>query len=148
MKFFQKKVITREDKKPYLIRFTLFPCRFFSVKVHKILLSDYDCHHDHPWAFISIILKGGYVEHVSEKVIIYMWDDVHYGQPVETFVKTSRLYGPGSILYRPAEFTHKLEIHQPAWTFVVTFKKVREWGFHTPKGWVKRFRYNANNSCE
>lgn len=146
MKFFKKKVITREDKKPYLIRYSLFSCRFFSVKIHKILLSDYDCHHDHPWAFISLILRGGYVEHSTRKVKyvpcapFYMWEVRE--------VKVSRLYGPGSILYRPAEFTHKLEIHQPAWTFVITFKKVREWGFHTPKGWVKWFRYNATNKCE
>ncbi len=95
------------------------------------MLSDYDCHHDHPWAFISFILKGGYVEYS------------------ESHKNGSKLYGPGSILYRKAEYSHKLEIHQPCWTFVITFKKVREWGFITRKGWVPWRRYaHSSDRCD
>lgn len=146
MKFFKKRVITREDRKPYLIRWNLFECRFFSIKIHKILLSDYDCQHDHPWAFISLILKGGYVEHATLKQMVQTCDDFY--RTVTEDVRVSRIYGPGSILYRPAEYTHKLEIHQPCWTLVVTFRKVREWGFYTPAGWLPWRKYSAKNSCE
>lgn len=145
MKFFKKRIIEREDGKPYLVRFSLFTCRFFSVKIHKILLSDYDCQHDHPWAFISLILKGGYVEHATILEKLPSWDDFYM---IEKEIQTSRIYGPGSILYRPATFTHKLEIHQPCWSLVVTFRKVREWGFHTPGGWLPWRKYSPKNSCQ
>lgn len=128
MKLYKKKVIYRDDNRPYLIRYTLFTCRWFSVKIHNILLSDYDCLHDHPWAFTTLILKGGYVENTPGG--------------------KQHLYGAGTMLYRPAQFKHSLTIYQPTWTFVVTFKKVREWGFWTRQGWVKWFNYSSDSSCE
>lgn len=124
---FRKKIIYRNDHEPYLIRYSIFTCRWFAIKIHQILLSDHDCHHDHPWSFITLLLKGGYVEHTP---------------------KGSKLYGPGNILYRPAEYIHRLEIHQPCWSFVITFKKVRKWGFFTNAGWVEWFNYSPSNSCE
>lgn len=123
----KRKVIYREDSNPYLVRYTLFTCKYFSIKIHNILLSDYECQHDHPWAFITFLLKGGYVEHTPTK---------------------SKVYGPLSLLYRPADYVHRLEIHQPVWSFVITFKKVRKWGFWTKTGWVEWFKYNPQNICE
>lgn len=129
MVLFRKKIIyrlTSEDRVPYLIRWNLFGCKWFSVKLHKILLSDDACLHDHPWTFISLILRGGYVE--------------------ETF-SGKRLYGPGSILYRPAWWAHRLEIFQPAITLVITFKKQRQWGFFTKFGWIAHNKYNQSKTC-
>lgn len=123
----KKKVISRHDDEAYLIRYSIFSCPFFAVKIHKILLSDNACLHDHPWKFISLILKGGYIEHTEEG---------------------SKIYHPGQILRRPAEYKHRLEIHQPAWTLVITFKKVRQWGFWTPFGFVEWFKYKQGEGCE
>lgn len=130
----------------YLIRYSLFSCPWFAVKLHKILLSDDDCYHDHPWSFISIILKGGYIEHTPNG---------------------SRYYKPGSILWRPAPSIHKLELNSslrldrkngytiktkttiPATTLVITFKKVRVWGFYTAHGFVKWFDFiRAGRKCD
>ncbi|MFA6057253.1 MAG: hypothetical protein WC756_03565 [Taibaiella sp.] len=127
MRLIKKKIIKREDDAAYMIRYTLFTCRWFSVKIHNILLSDPSCLHDHPWAFITFLFKGGYVEHTPTG---------------------SKVYGKGSLLYRPASYIHKLEIHQPVWSFVITFKKVRKWGFITPRGWVEWFKYKPQNNCE
>src|SRR5688572_11228546 len=130
MYFFKKTIITRlidETNTPYMIRWTLFACSLFTIKLHKILISDDDCLHDHPWTFISIILKGGYVE------------ESRTGK---------KLYGPGSILYRPAHFAHRLEIYQPAWTLVFTSRRVKEWGFFSPAGWIPWFNYTKENACE
>lgn len=121
------KTIYRNETEKYLVRYSIFNCRFFAVKIHNILLSDDNCLHDHPWQFVSLILWGGYVEHTE---------------------KGSKIYHPGQLLKRPAEFKHRLEIHQPAWTLVVTFKKTREWGFWAPEGFVKWFNYKPNNNCE
>jgi hypothetical protein len=145
VRFFKKrKIIKRENDTPYLIRWNLFECPAFSVKLHKILRSDYDCLHDHPWSFISIILWGGYVEH-RDKVICEHWSVDDSDERLE---RTSKIYHPGNILYRRAEDRHKLEIHQPAWTLVISFKKKRQWGFWTKAGWVPFFKYNSDASCE
>jgi len=127
MKFYKKTIIWREDHKPYLIRRSLFSCKYFAVKLHHIRLSDYDCQHDHPWAFVTFLLKGGYVEHTPTG---------------------SKVHGRFSLLYRPAEYIHRLEIHQPVWSLVITFRKFRDWGFITPRGWVFWRDYDPQNSCE
>jgi hypothetical protein len=128
---FKKTVLRIKDGRAnpiYLIRYSLFTCTWFSIKLHKIMMSDDDCMHDHPWSFISIILKGGYVEHTE---------------------KGKRLYGVGSILWRPAPSVHKLEVFQPATTLVITFKRQRQWGFITPNGWVVWSRYiRSGQKCE
>lgn len=129
MKFFKKKKTIYRDKETILLhRWNIFECRFFSIKIHKLVGSDLACQHDHPWAFYTFLLKGGYVEHNQ---------------------KGSKVYSRFSLLYRPARYLHRLEIHQPVWTFVITFKKERVWGFLTPRGWVKHMNYKPqSNQCE
>ena len=145
----KKKIIERAQGEPYLIRRNLFECPLFSIKLHKILKSDYDCLHDHPWAFVSLILRGGYVEHREVEVKEqYAEHIVRVGADGKCYKRVSKIYHPGQILFRNAEERHKLEIHQPATTLVFTFKKVRQWGFWTKEGWVPFFEYNSNNTCE
>jgi hypothetical protein len=113
----------------YMIRYSLLTTPWFAVKLHRIFLSDDDCMHDHPWSFISIVLWGGYIEHRPE-----LKGDQGYYEGVKQVNK--RLYGTGSILWRPAPSIHKLEILQPATTLVITFRKHRDWGFYTSRCWV------------
>ena len=66
MTLLQRRVIPNHGGDPYLIRYTLIECAWFSIKVHHILESDEDrCEHDHPWPFLSLILTGGYWEWVE-----------------------------------------------------------------------------------
>lgn len=161
-----KKYITRSDGQIYLIRYSLFSCPWFAIKLHNIVRDDDICMHDHPWTYISIILKGGYVEQkvASEKEI-----DVNLKKglpnekgeysykghrllsqytPGDYLFYTKQIKHPGNILYRPAKTIHRLEIFQPCWTLVITFKKIREWGFITKRGWIKWFEYKSTNNCE
>lgn len=41
-----------------------------------------------------------------------------------------------SILWRPAEWSHRLELEKPTWTLVVRFRRRRMWGFFTEGGWM------------
>lgn len=116
-------VIGDDPESPYLIRRYLIPRNsLLNVYLHKFLRSDDDrALHDHPWWFVSIILKGGYIEWV----------------PGSEF---SFRYAP-SIAYRRATHTHRVELFsdnkgglKPAWTIIVTGRKVRHWGFHCPQG--------------
>lgn len=50
-----------------MLRWFLIPKnRFLKIYLHKFMRSDEDrALHDHPWSFLSIILRGGYFE-ISE----------------------------------------------------------------------------------
>lgn len=86
--------------------------------LHHILRSDADRElHDHPWAFVSIILWRGYREETQ-------WGEWwHWG------TKLQRKW-PGFILFRAAEHRHRLHlVGGPAWSLVFTSLKKRTWGF-------------------
>lgn len=122
-----KFIITRNDGDKYLIRWNLLQTNWLTIKLHKILKSDDACLHDHPWGFMSIILWGGYVEHTD---------------------KGSKIYHPLNVLFRSAEYRHRLEVHQTCWTLVFTSGRKREWGFWTKKGWIEWFKYDqGSNQC-
>jgi hypothetical protein len=143
--FFKKrKDICRKDGKIYLQRWNLFECNLFSLKIHKILLTDDDCLHDHPWNFISIILKGGYVEY--REIDKEEWDEDEHCQGY-WIEKISKIYHPFNILYRKSTDKHRLQIHQTCWTFVISLKKTREWGFWTRFGFIKWFDYDQEEHC-
>lgn len=155
--FNKRKVITRDEngiEVPYLIRRTILNIsKFFSIKLHKIIQSDEICSHDHPWPFITIILKGGYYEwspssqHDSGEYI-----DERISPDGE--IEVCRWHRPGSILYRPANWRHQLELKPnfmgeliPATTLVFTGKVTRTWGFFTKTGWIYWKIYDKQRDC-
>lgn len=95
----------------------------WALMLHNMLRKDDTlCHHDHPWNFWTYVLCGGYEEEVALP-----------NGTVETRMNT-----PGTILFRPAEHAHCIK-SLPAghcWTLVFRTKRVRDWGFHSPVGWV------------
>ena len=119
---------------PYLKRWYIFPPKAkygLNVYLHQILKSDDDrALHDHPWWNISIVLKGGYVEHLPGGV--------------------SKWRGPGSIIFRKATAAHRLQLSErnvindagayskiiPCWSIFITGKWQRVWGFHCPQGFI------------
>lgn len=120
--------ITGNDATVYIRRYKLLQCRLGNVYLHDIRRSDGDrCLHDHPWSFVSIILAGGYFEHMT----------------------TGRHWRrPGQLLVRPAATAHRIEIDRPAWSLVFTGPRVRAWGFWTVIGW-RAFRPGQDSPiCE
>lgn len=103
----------------YLRRWWVIPRNDqMNVYLHDIRKSDDDrAMHDHPWANTSYLLVGGYMEHTPEGV----------------FERRA-----GEVIHRPAEAAHRLELIPGvrAISLFMTGPKVREWGFHCPKGWV------------
>src|SRR5690606_8416676 len=53
---------------PYLERWYLLPRnRVLNVYLHRFLRDDDDrALHDHPWAWLSLLLQGSYVEHTID----------------------------------------------------------------------------------
>jgi hypothetical protein len=152
MKFFKKKKVIMRGNTPLMDRWTLFECRFFSIKIHKLLASDQACLHDHPWPSVSFLLSGGYVEHTSlygKKIGNYnnLLFDEETGL-TEVMPSKGKVISRFSLVYRSANFAHRLEIHQPVYTLFITFKKERIWGFYTSEGWKYHRAYDeANDRC-
>ena len=93
----------------------------FNITLHKIVRSDDPVFHDHPWSYMTIVLKGGYWEHTP----IFNSD----GKIFSEFI---RWRGPGSIIMRKSNEFHWLEMDPevgPATTLFFMGPQVREWGF-------------------
>lgn len=137
LNWFAEKIISRVARRPadfiignatgpYMLRWYIMPRnRWCNVYLHKIVRDDDDrALHDHPWASVSLLLNGDYYE--------------------ITPCGGKRLYRAGSVIFRGAKYTHRLECScdhfgdpLPCWTLFITGPKVREWGFHCPSGWVR-----------
>jgi len=127
-------ILDREEKEPYLVRYYLYNYRPFArIVIHNILRSDIDGLHDHPWAFQTYILSGGYWEHTPEG---RFWRD------------------PGYHGVNAANNFHQLEIDPDAdeqtWTLFLMGPKEKDWGFMNKDGiWIPHEIYleeRKNNS--
>lgn len=150
IRLFEREVIGPADA-PYMRRLRIFECPWFRVYFHRILRSDVDRDfHDHPWNFVSLILKGAFLEwrpssieeinSIHEKPLSLERFNLDYRPPV----RVAGYYGPLDILVRQARDLHRIELPQgvkSVWTLVIAGRRVREWGFLTPAGWVSWNRY-------
>lgn len=122
----------REGIDDYLERFYLMPrwitLGLFRVVIHRFWRSDnpLDGLHDHPWPYISIILKGGYIEHTICGAV-------------------KRL--PGDIIFSCANHFHRVELleeNTDTWTLFIMGPRCRKWGFlidgkwYNWKDWIDR----------
>lgn len=112
------------------------------VFVHKFLRSDYDrALHNHPWWFVSVLIKGEYFEHTETGVI-------HRKAP--------------SIVYRPITHRHRVELvkdrvpfvhdihlyrERPCWTLFITGPERQQWGFFCPEGFIDRDQFHEQGGC-
>lgn len=114
-------------KTPLFVRYYVLDAAPLGIYLHHWQRSDHrDALHDHPWPFVTMLLSRGYFEHT----------------PAGRFWR--RRF---SVLYRPATWVHAIEIGQPLWTLVVRFRRIREWGFFSKRGWVHFSSYRAAG-CE
>lgn len=117
--------------------------RFVRCRIHQILRSDNERDlHCHPWPYMTIILRGGYLEVTP----------CHQYQPAvdDAVWARRRWHGPGSIIFRRATDRHRLEVPagETATTMFFMFGgKSRQWGFHTDEGFVPAFKYSAWNAA-
>lgn len=103
----------------YLRRWWVIPRNeLCNVYLHEINNSDDDrALHDHPWDNTSMLIAGRYIEHLPDN---------------SAHERTA-----GSVVTRKAADAHRLEIlpGESAVSLFITGPKLREWGFHCPKGW-------------
>lgn len=132
----------------------------FNCYYHIVKRSDEDLAlHDHPWWNFSIVLEGGYWEH------LILAGGVH----------KKTWYGPGAVRFRRSgNFAHRLELQReqvinqrlvdkayvgdgqyisfpyhmasyeerPVKTIFITGPVLRRWGFHHPERWVDAYEWD------
>jgi hypothetical protein len=119
------------DREVYLERWHLIPRNtIFNIYYHVMSASDDDrALHDHKAHNISIVLSGGYWEHIKGKRV---WR------------------APGSIVLRRAATPHRIELAdgKQARTIFIKFPDFRRWGFTCPQGWVDAADFNDDSDGE
>jgi len=126
-----KERMGEDPNDPYLYRWT-FIFFNYSIRIHHWIRSDDDRHfHDHPWNFMSIILKGKYVNVTPE-------GKFH----VEAISRWKS----------NAKDKHYLKIPEGgAWTVLLCGKPFHKWGFYVdgkkyrPLRYFYKFKGTANN---
>jgi hypothetical protein len=126
----QFKVPIGPDADPLMWRWQILRIgRLPRIFVHKFLRSDYDrALHNHPWAFVSVLLKGEYFEHTENGVI-------HRRAP--------------SVVYRPITHRHRVELieDRPCWTLFLTGPECQRWGFFCQEGYVDSQQFHEQGGC-
>lgn len=114
LKVFPFKEIGWKEIGETFYRIQLVKAPWFNIYLHHLTAPNpHPQCHDHPWSFYTIILKNGYCEY---RPTCNKW----YHRKA------------GTILFRPAEFSHNVVTcdGKPAWSLVFTGPRKREWGFH------------------
>jgi len=126
----KRTIYDRNGKIPYLDRYYVFlkdRNRFpFNITLHKVMVSDEPVLHDHPWGYATLILKGGYWEHIP------LTNETTGG-----VIGSTRVWrGPGHFRMRSADDLHWLELEKdengneiPCWSLFFMGRKKKEWGF-------------------
>ena len=108
----------------------------FNITLHRIKKSDDPIMHDHPWPYMTIILKGGYWEHTPVS-----------DENGKQIAEVSIWRGPGSIIKRSAKEYHWLELDEnvgPVTTLFFMGPQQREWGFLSKNKWIDHVTYLRN----
>jgi hypothetical protein len=106
----------------YIRRLHLIKCPWFAVCLHWLLKPDPEPYlHDHPVSFLSLILRGWYGEYGPDAPHLNRWFRWYRATDRHSIVEVA----PGTV------------------TLCFMGPRVREWGYHTPSGWVHWKQYNG-----
>lgn len=100
----------------YYLSPKIFGCRLVLHQFHR---SDNDRHyHDHPWNFISFILKGSYIEHFPSKQSNW-WQklDPWHRDTTNPNIDIQQCHRRFSIIKRPKEWKHWVELADNSWCY-------------------------------
>lgn len=108
----------------YLVRYRLVSTPLFAIYLHRLGAPDSrPTLHDHPWSFVSIVLRGGY-------------DEVRLDR--RTMTRTARRVRRLNLIRRDdAHFIERLH-RTPTWTLLLVGRRRRTWGYWRESGdsWV------------
>ena len=112
---------TEDSERPTMRRRVLLESRLLGVYLHQFPVpGSLIGSHDHPWPFVTAVLRGGYSE-----------------EPCQC---RSDWRGPGSVGHRRADTVHRIQVGpEGALTLCIRGPKVRDWGWRRlPSGKARR----------
>lgn len=114
-----------DDGGIYLTRWKIIETPFFGVYLHRFNSPDSrPTLHDHPWRFVSLVLRGGYTERRLNQQTREV-DENHH-------VKRLNVMEHGG-----AHAILKLD-RDPTWTLMLVGRRYRTWGYLEP--WLTKRR--------
>jgi hypothetical protein len=134
-----------QEECPMMLRWSIWlpgpkKTPWFKVLIHYFPpnVSDRDPH-DHPRSFLTLILRGGYLN--TEWVKFDPPLDLGNGESQE-WVPEMEWVGAGAIRFRRADHTHIVETTESgAWTLVIMGPERRPWGFLRGNNWLPWKKY-------
>lgn len=143
---FEPHFIIGDWQDPYLLRWYVLPRNhFLNIYLHKFIRSDDDrALHDHPWSFLSWIIKGEYIEHADNGMYLRERWSIAY-RPAKWLHRVELLRGPA--IARERTRVRPVRPELPVWTLILTGPKKREWGFQCPQGW-RHWEHFVEAGCE
>lgn len=129
---------------PYMVRWVLILFGY-SIRIHHWIRSDDKRYfHDHPWNFLTIVLKGGYddvspiyyplqdnIKLNKNQFGTLLCDKKNNGNVIG--IKLHETLSFGNFKFRKAEHKHYVDVPKNGcWTLLFCGKQIRKWGF-----WIK-----------
>jgi hypothetical protein len=117
-----------DDDGIYLTRRRLVQTPWGGIYLHRLDGPDpRHTLHDHPWSFVSIVLRGGYVERRLNPSTMTV-DESHYVRRVNRV----RAFEAHSIMRL---------LRYPTWTLLLVGPRVRTWGYLDQQGWCSTWEW-------
>lgn len=143
--------LRRFDGAIYLDRWGIESDRIGGIFLHKMSAPDPGDHlHDHPWAFASLTLWGGYVEERADcrEAPLFAAVACRYPATCTPGVPERRRWLSWRVMrldecHRITDLTRR-----PVWTLVLHGPRRRSWGFFTADGWVHYRTYDETHRAE
>jgi len=139
----------------YLVRWTLLKLpRGMGVYLHHFVGDDWSRDmHDHPKRFISVGLRGSYIEETPSPHAMQWLAELGYEPHIypcgcsrhkvgfglcATYSSRQRIYRAPWLRTFPADHVHRIRLigGKPCWTLVVVLTTVRRWGFWHIGRWI------------
>lgn len=143
---FRRLTLRRADGLVYLDRWGFQIDRLFGVYVHRMEAPDPGVDlHNHPWPFVSIVLRGGYTELRADTREASSLAGMAERWPGKCLrgVVVERRWGTARRM-RFDECHTIVALHRtPTWTLVMRGRRGRRWGFYLPDGWISESDYDA-----
>jgi hypothetical protein len=148
--FMRRFTLTTSDGRTYLDRLRVVQTPWFGVYLHRLDVPDPGVDlHDHPWPFLSVILRGGYEEEASPTRlapdfarIAERWPTAKRG--------VVRSWRAGSVHRLRLTECHRItDLHRsPTWTLILVGRRQQSWGFYPPTGFVDHREYDVDGRRE
>lgn len=133
-----KMVIPCENGQVYLVRRRVVQTPLFGLYLHNLEAPDKEDPHDHPWPFLSFIVRGGYLEDFYP----YPWVCKTKVVPFMREQNWKRF----SLHRMRTGSAHRIKSVQPGTiSLILVGRRQRNWGFFTKEGWVQWDQYENPN---